>query len=143
MNKFGGKMKVLTIAIMVLRVAVLAALVLGIIFWTGNADNLVPVHMLLGIIVVLSLWVIGLSQGFMKGGSFGMAAATFILGLIVAIVGLSQQSWLDVSPHWVIQVIHLLLGLSAIGLGETIYARTRRRLKAAAPPSPIAENSSI
>ena len=33
-------MKVMTIAVMVLRIAVLVALVLGIIFWTGNLENL-------------------------------------------------------------------------------------------------------
>ncbi len=125
-------MKVLTIAVMVLRLAVLVTLIMGIFFWTGNADNLIPIHMLIGILVVLSLWAVGLAQGFMKGGSFALAAATFILGLIIAIVGLNQQSWLPGSAHWVIQVIHLLLGLSAIALGEVIYGRTRRRLKAAA-----------
>jgi hypothetical protein len=122
-------MKVMTIAVMVLRIAVLVALVLGIIFWTGNLENLQLVHMLIGFIVVLSLWVIGLAQGFIKGGSFGLAVATFIVGLLLAIVGLYQQNWLPGSAHWVIQVIHLLLGLSAIGLGEMIYARTRKRLK--------------
>ena len=122
-------MKVLTIAVMVLRLAVLAALIMGILLWIGNADNLIPIHMLIGIIVVLSLWTIGLAQGFMKGGSFALAAATFILGLILAIVGLYQQGWLSGSAHWAIQVIHLLLGLSAIALGEMIYGRTRRRLK--------------
>ena len=122
-------MKVMTIAVMVLRIAVLVALVMGIIFWTGNLENLQLVHMLIGFIVVLSLWVIGLAQGFIKGGSFGLALATFIVGLALAIVGLYQQQWLLGSSHWIIQVIHLLLGLSAIGLGETINGRTRRLVK--------------
>jgi len=114
---------------MVLRVAVLLALLLGILFWTGNAQNLTLIHMLLGFIVVISLWVIGLAQGFIKGGSFGLAIATFVIGLILAIVDLYQTRWLIGSTHWVIQVIHLLLGLSAIGLGEMITARTKRRLR--------------
>jgi len=122
-------MKVITIAVWVLRIAVLAAIILGILFWTGNAENLIPVHMLIGIIAVLSLWVIGLAQGFIKGGSFGLALATFIVGLALAIVGLYQQQWLLGSSHWIIQVIHLLLGLSAIGLGEMINGRTRRIVK--------------
>ena len=122
-------MKVITIAVWVLRIAVLAAIILGILFWTGNAVNLIPVHMLIGIIAVLSLWVIGLAQGFIRGGSFGLALATFIVGLALAIVGLYQQQWLLGSSHWIIQVIHLLLGLSAIGLGEMINGRTRRIVK--------------
>ena len=122
-------MKVITIAVWVLRIAVLAAIILGILFWTGNAENLIPVHMLIGIIAVLSLWVIGLAQGFIRGGSFGLALATFVVGLALAIVGLYQQQWLLGSSHWIIQVIHLLLGLSAIGLGEMINGRTRRIVK--------------
>ena len=122
-------MKVITIAIMVLRLGVLLALVMGILFWTGNIQNLIPIHMLIGILVVLCLWVIGLAQGFTKAASFGLALATFILGLVLVIVGLYQTRWLPGSSHWIIQVIHLLLGLSAIGLGEMIYARTKRRLK--------------
>jgi hypothetical protein len=125
-------MKVITIAIWVLRIAVLAAIILGTLFWTGNAENLIPVHMLIGIIAVLSLWVIGLAQGFIRGGSFGLALATFIVGLALAIVGLYQQQWLLGSSHWIIQVIHLLLGLSAIGLGEMINGRTRRLVKGTA-----------
>jgi hypothetical protein len=125
-------MKVITIAVWVLRIAVLAAIILGILFWTGNAENLIPVHMLIGIIAVLSLWVIGLAQGFIKGGSFGLALATFIVGLALAIVGLYQQQWLLGSSHWIIQVIHLLLGLSAIGLGEMINGRTRRLVRSTA-----------
>ena len=123
-------MKALTILVMILRVVVLLALILVIVLWTGNADNLKPVHMILGILTVLTLWAIGLVQGFQKGGSFPLALATFVVGLIVAIVGLYQEQWLVGSAHWVIQVIHLLLGLTVIGLGEMIVARSKRRLKA-------------
>jgi hypothetical protein len=121
--------KTITIASWVLRLGVLLALILGIFFWTGNADALIPVHMLIGIIVVLSLWVIGMAQGFNKGGSFSVAVVTFVVGLALAIVGLFQQQWLPGSTHWVIQVIHLLLGITTIGLGEMIAAGTKRRLK--------------
>jgi hypothetical protein len=125
--------KTITIAGWVLRLGVLLALILGIFFWVGSAaDALIPVHMLIGIIVVLSLWVIGLAQGFNKGGSFSVAVVTFVVGLALAIVGFFQQQWLQRLPdstHWIIQVIHLLLGITAIGLGEMIVAGTKRRLK--------------
>jgi len=117
---------VVRVSLMVLRIAALAALVLGIIFWTGNADNLQIVHIVLGFLVVISLWVLGIAQGVRRGGSFGLALATFVVGFFVLLVGLFQTRWLTGSNHWVIQVIHLILGLSAISLGEMIGARYRR-----------------
>ncbi len=116
------------ISVMVLRICALAALILGILFWTDNAKGLTLVHMLLGFAVVISLWVLGIAQG-LRGGSFGLALATFVVGLLLAFVGLFQRDWLTNDIHWIIQVIHLVLALAAIGLGEMISATTRRRLK--------------
>lgn len=45
--------EIVRIAINVLRFSVLLALILGILFWTGNAFALVPIHMLLGTLVFL------------------------------------------------------------------------------------------
>jgi len=114
------------IAIMVLRVAVLFNLITGIIFWTGNADPLQIVHIIAGILAVISLWTLGILQG-LRGGSLGIALATFLVGFLLALVGLFQKNWLtDPANHWIIQVIHLILGLAAIGLGEMINGRYRR-----------------
>ena len=116
---------VVRIANNIVRVGVLIELALGILFWTGNADNLQIVHIVIGILVVLSLWTLGIAQG-LQGGSFGLALATFVVGFLLALVGLFQKQWLVDSNHWIIQVLHLLLGLSAIGLAEMIGGRYRR-----------------
>ena len=116
---------VVRIALMIVRIGVLIELVLGILFWTGNADSLQIVHIVIGILVVLSLWTLGIAQG-LAGGSFGLALATFLIGFLLVLVGLFQTRWLIGSNHWVIQIIHLLLGLSAIGLAEMIGGRYRR-----------------
>ncbi len=122
-------MKTITITAWILRISALAALILGIIFWTGTEPlALRNIHMLLGIIVVISLWVLGTYQA-AKGGSMSLALGAFILGLVLAIVGLYQVYWLPGDLHWIIRVIHLLLGLTAIGLGEMISGQTRRRLR--------------
>lgn len=118
---------VVRIALMIVRIGVLIELVLGILFWTGNADSLQIVHIVIGILVVLSLWTMGIVQG-LQGGSFGLALATFVLGFLLALLGLFQKGWLVEQYHWVIQVIHLLLGLSAIGLAEMIGGRYRRMI---------------
>jgi hypothetical protein len=104
---------------------VLIELVLGIVFWTGNADSLQIVHIVIGILVVLSLWTLGIALG-LQGGSFGLSLASFVIGFLLALVGLLQTRWLIGSNHWVIQVIHLLLGLSAIGIAEMMSGRYRR-----------------
>jgi hypothetical protein len=55
-----------------------------------------------------------------------LALATFVVGFLLALFGLFQKGWLVGPNHWVIQVVHLLLGLSAIGLAEMIGGRYRR-----------------
>lgn len=115
------------IAIMVLRLAVLFNLITGIIFWTGKADPLQIVHIIVGILAVISLWTLGILQG-LRGGTFSLALATFVVGFLLALVGLFQKSWLPEpnANHWIIQVIHLILGLAAIGLGERVAGLYRR-----------------
>ena len=117
------------IALMVLRFAVLVNLILGILFWTSTIDNsgVTLLHIILGILAVLSLWTLGIMQG-LRGGSFGLALGTFVIGFLLALVGLFQKNWLaEPNPnHWIVQVIHLLLGLAAIGLGERVGGVYRR-----------------
>lgn len=131
-------MKVMTIAQMILRAAVILALILGIIFWINPAlpqqnQGIQGIHMALGFIVVLALWTVGLAQGFVKGGgNFGLAVGTFIVGLAVAIVGSFQVNWKDAGANVeLINTIHLLLGLIAVGFGEMVAGRTKRLARAA------------
>jgi hypothetical protein len=111
----------------VLRIAAALALILGIISWFG-VDILVSIHTLLGIIVVLSLWVLGGAFFSTKGGST-LAIIAIVWGIVVLALGVSQKSILpDPSPvHWIIQVLHLIVGLAAIGIGEAIGGRYRRQ----------------
>lgn len=132
-------MKVMNIALMILRTAVLLALILGIIFWINPAlpqqsEGIKDVHMALGFIVVLALWAVGLAQGFVRGGgNFGLALVTFVVGLAVAIVGSFQINWKDAGANVeLINTIHLLLGLIAIGCGEMVAGRTKRLARAQA-----------
>ena len=124
-NYIGGVRLAIRVSLMVLRIAVLFNLITGIIFWTGNADPLQIVHIVVGIIAVLALWTLGIMQG-LRGSNYGLTAAAIVVGLLLALVGLFQTGWLTGSNHWIIQVIHLLLGIAAIGLGEMIGGRSRR-----------------
>ena len=122
---------VVRITVNVLRVSALLALILGILDWVGYplVGNLI--HMLLGFIVVFSLWILGGVMVTRKGGA-GLGIGAIVLGLLVLALGLTQRQILpEPDPaHWVIQVIHLLFGLSAIGMGEAIGGRIRRQQRA-------------
>lgn len=116
----------LTIARMLVRITGVLLLILGLLFWGGDALGLIPLHMLLGLVLVLSLWLLA-AVASQAGVPIGMAAGVALIGLITLILGLVQDSLVPGGAHWVIQVLHVLIGLAAIGSGEMIGGRLRRR----------------
>jgi hypothetical protein len=123
---------------MVLRIAGLLALILGILFWIDvipGADSFqnpwTSVHMTLGILVTICLVILAMLMITTRGGSVGLGIGAIVLAILVIALGLSQTRLLIAdSVHWIIQVVHLLFGLAAIGLGEVMGARYRRLAKA-------------
>ncbi len=114
-----------TVAQMLVRITGLILIVLGVLFWTGSAVALIPIHMLLGFVLVLSLWTLaGLAAR--VGVQPGLVALAVVWGLIVPIVGMTQTQLLPGNAHWVIQVLHLLLGVGAIGQAEGLAARIKK-----------------
>jgi hypothetical protein len=57
-----------------------------------------------------------------------LVAGAFVWGLIVVALGLTQTDLLTGSLHWVIQVIHLLLGIGLLDLADTLATRAKARL---------------
>ena len=106
-------------------------LVLGILFWTGHALSLLPVHMLIGALFVISLWILAV-LGFLTPGSRAFALLVLVWSLIVPAVGVTQLRLLPGSNHWVIQAVHLLIGIIAMALGHSLARRLGRRPAAAA-----------
>ena len=114
-----------TIAQVLIRICGPTALVLGVLFWTGNALTLLPVHMLAGIVLVLSLWTLAILAA-LSGVHRGFVALAIVWGLIVPILGMSQNQLLPGSLHWMIQVLHLLIGIVAMGLGQGLAIRIKQ-----------------
>ena len=108
-----------------IRITGLFQLIIGVIFWVNQDDNLVPFHVLVGVILVLSLWIMAFLAA-RAGVSWKLTALAFVWGLVVAILGLTQTQILSGNLHWLIEVLHLLLGLGAIGLGEGLSAGVKR-----------------
>lgn len=99
-----------------------ALLVLGLLFWTGRSLNLVPVHMLLGGILVLSLWILA-GVAFRSGVPGGFVSVAVLLSLINPLLGVAQETLVPGSWHWTVEAAHLLVGGAAIGLGQGMVRR--------------------
>lgn len=105
-------------------------LVLGILFWTGHVSGLVPLHMLFGIILTALLVVLAIFAGIR--GKPGLLVVGLVVGAVLVVVGISQEHWDQGSSHWIIQVLHLVVGILAIATAEAIGGRIKRLLKARA-----------
>jgi hypothetical protein len=110
-----------------IRAGWLVQLALGLAFWTGNLLDLVDLHQLLGILLVLALWTLA-ALAHRAGVPGGLVAAAGVWGLVVVIVGLTQRELLAGSAHWVIEVLHLLLGIGLVGLAERLATMAKARL---------------
>jgi hypothetical protein len=117
---------VVRITSIALTIAGALALISGLLIWAGITLNLVSMHMLLGFLSVAALWIVGIGQALSTGGSWTIAACAIAIGALTAYVGLYQSTWMIGPFHWVIQAIHLLLGILTIGLGHVAAARQSR-----------------
>jgi hypothetical protein len=113
------------VALMVARLAGVFALLLGLGFWTGNGLNLVNAHMAFGVLLVLALWTLaGLAA------KAGVSASTVILavvwGLVVPVLGALQMKLPPTGGYDMVRTLHLLVGLGALALAETLGSRIRR-----------------
>src|SRR5690242_536988 len=106
-----------TIAHWVVRIAGVLALILGLLFWTGDVRGLTPVHILLGTLTVLALWLLAATAS-QQGVPISLTAGAAVIGLIAILLGFTQDSLLPGASHWLIQVLHLIVGMAAVASGE-------------------------
>ena len=117
----------------VVRLGGLVMIVLGLLFWSGNALTLTNEHEMLGVLVVLALWTLAF-VALRKGVSVGLVIGGLLLGVVVIGFGMTQTSLMNGATRAVVEtikVIHLLLGLALISVGEIFTARIRRLGKGA------------
>ena len=104
-----------------MRAAMAVQVIVGIGFWTGHWAGLVNVHMAIGALFVIALWVIaGIAAAHRRPG--GLVAFGFVWGVIVLALGMTQQSILVGSLHWIIRVLHLAIGIAAMPIAERLVA---------------------
>lgn len=122
-----------TVANNLVRIAGLILIILGTLFWTGNADSLITLHKVIGFVLVISLWALAFLAS-RAGVNPAFIVLVVLWSILVPILGLTQTRLLTGNAHWVIQVLHLLVGLSAIALGEGLTMNIRRARTPALQP---------
>jgi hypothetical protein len=127
------------VAQLALRGSGILVLLLGLSLWAGHGYSLLQVHMLLGVIVVLALWTLA-AVAAKAGAPFIAVTRSVLWGLIVLALGMTQTQLFPGSLHWVIRVIHLLVGVGAMAQGERLarFALGAPARNAAGPAAPRA-----
>jgi len=106
------------------RISGLLALVIGLLLSRMPMAVLFHLHMTLGGLVVVSLLLCALLA--MGKVPAAKAAAGIGWAVVTLLVGLRQNELLPGSMHWLIEVLHAVLGIGAIGLTEMIGAARAR-----------------
>jgi hypothetical protein len=107
---------------MAIRIAFVFQLIMGVLLWTGNFDQVRSFHIALGVVIILGLLVF-VVLGARARVRAGLLAAAAVLCVVVPLLGLTQEALVSSGPHWIIQVVHVVLGFAAVGSAEAIAAR--------------------
>ena len=114
-------MSISRILLVFMRAAMAVQVIVGIGFWTGHWANLVNVHMAIGSLFVIALWVIA-GIGSARGRPGRLVAFGFGWGVVVLALGMTQQGILVGSLHWIVRVLHLAVGIAAMPIAERLVA---------------------
>lgn len=105
-------------------------IVLGILFWTGHAYQLLPLHIGLGIVLVLTLWAQAVVAA-RSGVPRGLVAFAVAWGVLLPWFGMAQANLFPGQFHWVVRALHLAVGIGAMGLIDGLGKRVLRGPEAA------------
>ena len=100
-------------------------LILGVIIWSGRADELIPIHILVGIVLVLALWTIAAIAA-RSGVANSLVAGAVAWSIVAPILGATQEAFLVGRWHWVVQLLHLVVAMGVVAWGRALVVLTRR-----------------
>src|SRR5215207_5421619 len=119
----------------IVRLTGMTQVALGLLFWTNRALTLVPLHMAIGLTFVLGVLALaGLAAR--AGVRRGFVALSALWGILVLALGITQGRLLPGPAHWIVEVLHLSVGIAAMVLAARLAAQIRARLGDAPPHAP-------
>ena len=105
--------------LMLLRLAFVVQLVVGIAMWAGYWVSLVGLHMGVGSVFVLLLWILA-GIALVRRRAVGLALFAIVWGIVLAGFGMAQRGLMIGDAHWVIRVAHLVIAMAAMPIAERL-----------------------
>jgi hypothetical protein len=115
-------MAALRIITWISRITGVGALLLGLTFWITGLTSIPGIHMLFGIVFTLSFLILSIMVLFASGTRL-LGGVGIVYALILPVFGIIQASLLVGDLHWLIRVAHMLVGIGAMLVIQTIYTR--------------------
>ncbi|HKG94367.1 MAG TPA: hypothetical protein VKA84_20815 [Gemmatimonadaceae bacterium] len=106
----------------VVRLTGLAQIVLGIVLWVRPAGSLRGAHIGIGFVLALAVLVLAALAARARA-PLGFVALGALLALTLPVHGLGQLRWLPGDSHWIVRVLHLVLGLATLGVADGLGRR--------------------
>lgn len=119
-----------------IRLVGLVMIVLGLLIWSGRGDDLTSTHKFFGFVLVLSLWALA-AIGLRVRVAPGFLLLVVGWSILMPALGLTQTDILTGDAHWIIRVIHLLVGLAALALADSLANAIKNRSNSDRPPVPV------
>ena len=111
--------KTVAVLAMLGRLLGVIQILVGLACWFGFAARAVAFHMAVGSLFVLVLWIVGLIALFVLDKRW-LALFTLLWGGLVLWFGMAQTTLLVGTGHWAVRLAHLLVGMAAIALIESL-----------------------
>lgn len=136
-------MKMVRITSLIARSAFMAAMVFGLLFWIAQIPGLsmflrlllqirvTGIHEVLGIIGAFTFFLLALIAAWTRKLR-PLGVLSIVYALLVVAFGLTQSRLLVGNLHWLIQIVHLLVGIGAMYLALGIERRYRSLKQSAA-----------
>lgn len=103
----------------IVRVAGIVQILLGLSIWIGPGLPYTWLHIQTGVLIVAGLWILAVLALIVRGRP-ALAGFALLWGLALPAFGMVQSEILVGEWHWIVRVVHLLMGLIALGTADAL-----------------------